>query len=63
MPEIGYMEFNIHSILQDDIYLLSKLCSMLQEYIGEQLVVSIGKEKTVRINEFADYLYQKINKT
>lgn len=63
IPEIGYIEFNIHSILKDDIDMLLKLGSMLQKYIGEPLVVSIDKEKAVKTDEFADYLYQKINKT
>lgn len=63
IPEIGYIEFNIHSISKDDKDMLSKLGSMLQEYIGEPLVVSIDKDKTVKIDEFADYLYQKINRT
>ncbi len=63
IPEIGYIEFNIHSILKDDIDMLLKLGSMLQEYISEPLVVLIDKEKAVKIDEFANYLYQKINKT
>lgn len=66
LPEVNSVEFNISSfpsITEKDIDMLLKLGSMLQKYIGEPLVVSIDKEKAIKIDEFADYLYQKINKT